>query len=340
MYDDEKKFSKRHWYGILFLMVVMGIFAIWQSATEEPETPSTNELNQEVYENHDPEFAMMFDANGAAGTVYSGSYTGLLNGELVTRMPVEYVVVDGHAVMGGDILFHPDGPVQASMGIHESRYFWPNEIIPYQIDNNLPDQFRIADAIAHWEERTPFRFVERTSENASQYPNYVKFVPSQGCASYVGMQGGMQPVMLARACSTGNTIHEIGHAIGLWHEQSRIDRDEHVDILYENIISMYAYNFDIQTDNGADLGDYDYSSIMHYPRWAFSKNGKDTIVPHGDYEIGQRDALSAGDINGVLEMYSLDDVAAMSTTYDYFDYSNADSQDSLDLSTGCHHSGH
>jgi hypothetical protein len=98
---------------------------------------------------------------------------------------------------------------------------------------------------------------------------------------------------------------------------------------------MYAYNFDIQTENGVDLGDYDYSSIMHYPRWAFSKNGKDTIVPHGDYEIGQRDGLSAGDINGVLEMYDLDASTATSTTYDYFDYSggiNFEYEDEM----GCH----
>lgn len=328
MYDDEKKFSKRHWYGLLFLMIVIGVFAIWQGFAKEEATtePATDtDVTLDVY----PEFGMMYNANGELGTVYSGSMTGILNGELVRRMPIQYAEVDGYAVVQGDILIHPDGAVQASMGIHESRYFWPDQIIPYQIDARLPDQFRIADAIAHWEEHTPFRFVERTDQNASQYPNYVKFVPSQGCASYVGMQGGMQPIMLAQACSTGNTIHEIGHAIGLWHEQSRIDRDEHVDIVYENIISAYAYNFDIQTNNGADLGHYDYTSIMHYPRWAFSKNGKDTIVPHGDYEIGQRDGLSTGDIGGVLEMYGLDEPASSS-----FDYNTDDAMG------GCHHGSH
>lgn len=63
------------------------------------------------------------------------------------------------------------------------------------------------------------------------------------------------------------------------------------------------HNFAKHVVDGQDLGQYDYNSIMHYPRWAFSKNGKDTIVPKIDVEIGQRTELSAGDIAAIEFLY-------------------------------------
>jgi hypothetical protein len=42
---------------------------------------------------------------------------------------------------------------------------------------------------------------------------------------------------------------------------------------------------------------------MHYPRWAFSKNGKDTITPLQDYPIGEAKELSAGDVAAVEALY-------------------------------------
>ena len=61
-----------------------------------------------------------------------------------------------------------------------------------------------------------------------------------------------------------------------------------------------AAQFNQHITDGDDLGAYDYGSIMHYPRNAFSANGQDTITPADpNAQIGQRTGLSAGDIAAV-----------------------------------------
>jgi hypothetical protein len=104
-------------------------------------------------------------------------------------------------------------------------------------------------------------------------------------------------VTLGAGCSEGNVIHEIGHVVGLWHEQSREDRDAFVTIQWANIVPSAVNNFAQHITDGDDIGAYDYGSVMHYPRDAFSANGQDTIAPTDpNAQIGQRSGLSAGDI--------------------------------------------
>lgn len=249
--------------------------------------------------------------------------TALIDGATFVARPVQYVVIDGLAILEGDIVLGSVDEVERAteakrealrrgdvlaqgVAISGNQFRWPNCVIPYVIDDDLPNQARVTDAIAHWEENTELRFVERTPANAGQHPDYVRFRAGTGCSAHVGRrQIGEQHVNLANGCSLGNTIHEIGHTAGLWHEQSREDRDCFVTVHWDNITAGAEHNFNQHISDGDDVGRYDYGSVMHYPRWAFSKNGDDTITPNakGVVEIGQRDGLSEGDILAIAQMY-------------------------------------
>lgn len=247
-----------------------------------------------------------------AGGEQQGIRTALIQRSTFGIRAVQYAVIDGMAVFEGDIILGEantvasqteslravaSGAVAAAVVITGDQHRWPNCTIPYDIDAGLPNQSRVADAINHWQTHTSYKFVLRAAAVANQYPDWVTFQPSTGCSSSVGRQGGQQAVNLGPSCTAGNAIHEIGHVVGLWHEQSREDRDSFVTIHWDKIQSGYEHNFDQHINDGDDVGAYDYGSIMHYPRNAFSIDASDTITPvQAGAQIGQRTALSSGDI--------------------------------------------
>ncbi|GAA6077069.1 low choriolytic enzyme-like isoform X2, partial [Tachysurus ichikawai] len=85
---------------------------------------------------------------------------------------------------------------------------------------------------------------------------------------------------------------------------SRSDRDNHVRILLQNVINDEVDNFDIVNTNNLNTP-YDYNSVMQYERYAFTRNGMETIVliPDNNVSIGRATEMSRNDILRVNRLY-------------------------------------
>src|SRR5262245_55360312 len=105
--------------------------------------------------------------------------TALIPGNTFAAKAVQYTVVDGLAIVEGDIVLGTEqqtaertqqlrdaaaGSVQQGVVITGAQFRWPNCTVPFTIDPTLPNQARVTDAVAHWNANTRFRFIARTAE--------------------------------------------------------------------------------------------------------------------------------------------------------------------------------
>ena len=142
---------------------------------------------------------------------------------------------------------------------------------------------------------------------------YVQIAKSTSgeCSSNVGMVtargtvGVSRTVLSSNCTNIGSILHELGHVLGRYHEHSRLDRDNYVEILYQNIYAYAISNFFIYFDTNTPIA-YDYNSIMHYDSRAYSMNGLDTIrtLHNISTVMGQRLYLTEHDYANINFMYN------------------------------------
>ncbi len=251
-------------------------------------------------------FSFLVVPCAAAQQVRQGIYRG---------MPVTYVVKNGKAVFQGDIILErvetidPQRPLP-SYGVDYAKYLWPkvgNQYqIPYVIASGSGDVTNLNSAITQFNNTfSNIQFVALTSQ--TDYVNF-DFDPnnfSGECEAIVGRAGGEQTVGGSGSCTVATILHEMGHTVGLWHEQSRPDRNTYVLVNYGNLIKGSISNFNQIYDNAQTFGTlFDYASIMEYPAFSFSRNGGPAIesIPAG-IPLSNQTGYTATDIDGIERLY-------------------------------------
>lgn len=170
---------------------------------------------------------------------------------------------------------------------------WPNGVLPYRIADNL-DRTVLKDvysAMAYISNHSCIRF--KVAKSAKD--DHVLIENDNGCSSYLGnLRRGKQELSIGSMCSWGNIVHEILHSLGFFHMHETTERDKFIKIDYSNIISGLESNFAKSNGKISMFGtEYDYGSILHYPKYAFAKNQNlPTIVPlKRAGEMGQRQSM-------------------------------------------------
>jgi hypothetical protein len=174
--------------------------------------------------------------------------------------------------------------------------FWPDGLVPYEFDDNVTqvNRDRMLAAMSEWTAVADITFRPRTVEF-----NYVHIQNSTRNNSPIGMRGGRQIINIASWGSPFVMVHELAHTLAFYHEHSRSDRDTFVRINWDHVLDGQEAQFQLEPSSRR-YGPYDFDSVMHYRRAAFSSDGQDTITvlpPNGDWQgrIGQRTHLSRMD---------------------------------------------
>ncbi len=215
--------------------------------------------------------------------------------------------VGKHLVYHGDVLI---GDEKDLPGLMQNRVIkvarsakWPQGKIPFVIDGSVVQQEKVIEAVEYLNTFTNLKIVPRENEE-----DYVLFTRGESdCYSYAGRKGGMQEVFLTPQCGIREILHEWMHTIGFLHEQNREDRDQYVQILWDNIEEVNRPQFKkLPNDYMGVVGrPFDYQSIMMYSSETFSMFPGEPALLTSDGEVIPRTSnlLSDEDIARINQGY-------------------------------------
>ncbi|XP_034723964.1 low choriolytic enzyme-like isoform X2 [Etheostoma cragini] len=229
--------------------------------------------------------------------------------ELLERANSNLIRSDNEPILiGGDIAIGSEDEKNAdpctSRGCMWGKFTDGKVYVPYYITNHFSEREK-AIIIRGLESFSSFSCI-RFRPTRSDDRDWLSIESQNGCYSFIGRRGGKQVVSLARrGCLYHSTVqHELLHALGFNHEQTRSDRDNHIRVLLQNVQSGMAHNFNkIATLNQGTP--YDYNSVMQYHKTAFSKNGQPTMVPipNPNVSFGNAKEMSSNDIARLNTLY-------------------------------------
>jgi hypothetical protein len=220
---------------------------------------------------------------------------------------VPFELINNWVVAFGDVMLgKPKTPDFPMSGFIEAPALnlWESGEIPFAIHSTLPNPERVLRVIAYFQKYTPVQFVPYNGQ-----PDAIVFMPGpELCLSYLGRVGGNQPIYLSDGCGDREIAHELMHALGFVHEHSRSDRDQFVQVNWDNVIEGREAQFEKVPDEimGPQRNrPFDFQSVMIYPDKSFAKNPElPTIQSLSDPIAPVPSGLSAEDIQRIYTMYS------------------------------------
>lgn len=218
-------------------------------------------------------------------------------------------VVDMNNTSSGDTAdVDVDSIVTKRKAIFSKHHLWLTKEVPLELETTATEAWaNIIAAVDEIQKKSCVRF--RMKEDGDD--NWIYIAKRIGCYSKVGRQytkKGPQVLSIGDGCNKkGIILHELLHALGFWHEQSRSDRDKYIEVLWNNIQEGQEHNFNRYRKKYVDYAGsvYDLGSIMHYGNLAFSKNSRPTMlsVKNPFSQFGQIKAMSDNDVIQLNALY-------------------------------------